>query len=80
MTLAELRTDLAERIAYHEGIGDERVAGALAVVLRELDDITGIPPPPTTPAPSAMVRFPTRQPPARSTGSCRPSPATRRSH
>ena len=49
MTLAELRTDLAERIAYHERIGDDRVAGALAVVLRELDDITRIPPPPTTP-------------------------------
>ena len=49
MTLAELRTDLADRIAYHERIGDGRVAGALAVVLAELDDITGIPPAPTTP-------------------------------
>ena len=49
MTLAELRTDLAERIAYHERIGDVRVAGALAVVLRELDDVTSAPPPPATP-------------------------------
>ncbi len=49
MTLAAYLKDLAERIAYHERIGDARVAGALAVVLRELDDITSIPPPPTTP-------------------------------
>ena len=49
MILAELRTDLADRIAYHERIGDGRVAGALAVVLKELDDITGVPSAPTTP-------------------------------
>lgn len=49
MTLAELRTDLAERIAYHERIGDDRVAGALAVVLHELDGVTGAPLPPKTP-------------------------------
>ena len=49
MTLAELRTDLAERIAYHEGMGDDRVAGALAVVLKDLEGVTGAPRPPKTP-------------------------------
>ncbi len=49
MTLAELRNDLAERVAYHERIGDVRVAGALAVVLHELDDVRSAQPPPATP-------------------------------
>ena len=49
MTRDEFVAGLRERQEYHERIGDGRVAGALRVVLEELEAVDGLPersPPP----------------------------------
>ena len=49
MTRSEFRTALAQRVAYHEGIGDDRIAGVLRLTLEEFNSVNGVPelvPPP----------------------------------
>ena len=43
MTRDEFAARLRNRIAYHERIRDSRVAGALGVVLEELETVDGLP-------------------------------------
>ena len=42
MTKDELTASLAQRAAYHESIEDPRVAGALRLVLAELERVDGL--------------------------------------
>ena len=43
MTRAEFAAALRARVEYHDKIGDGRVAGALQVVLEDLENVDGLP-------------------------------------
>ncbi len=51
MTPDEFAAKVAERAEYHEAIEDVRVAGALRMVLADLEDLDGIP----TRAPDKLI-------------------------